>query len=196
MKLIPAILALLLLAVPSQAKVLVYKGTRKLTTDTPPSLTLPTVLNAYIIVDPDTNKYSQILYYTKNGKHQVPLGATPVHFTSAPALAGKTKTAITNGSATFTDATHFSEFLFLIVGTNATLQFTTMGSVQTTNFPKTFTGSQSLVENGGGTGSIGQSQFVLSLQSKATLAANDGGKTIDMVTNQISMDLQNKGYLP
>ena len=196
MKLISAILALLLLAVPSHAKILVYKGTFKFITTAPPFATFPTVLNYYFIVDPDMGQSSSVAYYTKNGKHQQKSTPGTIYLTSAPGLAGTTKTAMTNGTATFTDATHFDASLFLLIGTNSTLQFTTMGATQTTPFPKTFTGPSIGANNSAGTGSFIQAQSVFSFQSKLTLAANDAGKTIADVTDQISMDLQTKGYMP
>ncbi|MGB8167477.1 MAG: hypothetical protein WCF18_08290 [Chthoniobacteraceae bacterium] len=196
MKFTVGIFTALLLLAHAQAKVLIYKGTHKSVIAAPPQSLYPLLLNIYLVVDPDTQEYSEVLYWTKDGKHQGTNSSSPVNIVSEVDSAGHIRTALCKGSASDADPTHFSDSLIALTGTNSTFQFTTTGITQTTNFPKTLAGAKIIIFSSGGTRSIQRVEYLVRLQAKATIDANTAGKTIAAATSDLAVALQKLGYLP
>ena len=194
-----AAVALLLLPLVTEAKVLVYRGTIKVVTAAPPIDSLPTLINVYYLIDPDTNQISSVSYYTKAGqKHQIKSPPETVYIASAAALKGKTLTGLTYADrATLTDVNNFDTANLLLRGTNSTLKVTTMGLSQTFNFPKVLQGAQQIISSSsGGGGLIVVTNFVLGYQKAKSIGVNDAGTSIADATTAISQQLQDKGFLP
>jgi hypothetical protein len=201
MKIISAILALaglLILPAATQAKVLVYRGTLTFVASAPPQSVLPNVLNYFLLVDPDTQKTTNIGYFiNKAGKKEL-LAVTEgisTYFISAPGKQGKTVTAFTfSSSATFTDAQDFSVLGITIYGTNSTIRFATTGSSQFTNYPLALKGDLQVLNSSSSSSAFSLSRATVTYQKAETIAINDAGTTIDDASKAISDQLAAKGY--
>ena len=197
MKHLLAAVILMLLAAQGQAKVLIYKGTLKYVTLAPPAAF--TVVNLYVLVDPDTAQLDIIEYFTVSGKKKQFKGnPVDIHITSAGASNGKTETAIIadSTSATFTDADNFSVTITDLLGVNATLMFNTGGGE--TNFPRMLTLPFHQISSSSGSGSIQVARGVVSYQTKLSETEHDAApaKTLQQATDDVSAIVAAKGYMP
>lgn len=198
MKMMPLLFSGLLMSLSTLcADVVVYRGTVRVTGDLTTASRLPRVLGIYVLVDFETRQYSNIGFWTK-GRVKRSLGGSPddINIAEASITGGRTATVMAAGSNNSTDATTFDHNLAYFRGTNAELLIQKEPISKRIARPRALKGySLTLVSNTAAR-TFSELTLALSYDQRATLAANNAGRTLAEATQDLEAQLAKKGYEP
>ncbi len=179
----------------AQANVVIYKGTIRLKTDIESDIGAKPPINTYLLVDFENRRVANIIFYKLNGEKKLVSGSpSDVRTATADIKGGKTVSILTNGNTSDTDGGTFSYFLLFLRGVNSTFTIRETPTVTKVNKPRVLTGSSVNVSAQDGDGRFNDATVTLAYQAKATVKANNAGKTIDQVNDEHTAELEAKGF--
>lgn len=183
----------------AHAEVFIYRGTIKATTDFEANNFTLARAGYYLVVDYATRKIVDIPYgKIATGKVYV-AGAAPVTVAmlTAPVSATAAETVITNAGLVATTLDDFNLGAFFIKGKNTSFVTAEVPITTRATRPRALKGTAfTALSTTGGTPRFSQKTFAVALHSKATVSANNDGKTIDEVAADLIAQLEAQGYAP
>lgn len=179
------------------ADVVVYRGTVRVTGDLATSSNLPRVLGIYVLVDFETQEYSNIGFWTKGrAKRATTGGPDDISIAVAAIPGGRTATVMASGSNTSTDATTFNHNLLYFRGKNADLLIQQAPTSARIARPRSLKGYALTLTSNAAARTFSELTLALSYDQRATLLANNAGWTLAQATEDIEAKLTKKGYEP
>jgi len=192
MKALAILTSLLLLAAQSPAKVLVYKGS--VTSKTGPVGIRPALLNFFALLDPDAQQIGFVAFFQLDGEKVLQVGSpNSVQVASAEILQGKTATTISANTGETPDLPSFTNGLFYLRGTNATLKIASVG-LTTSNQPRLLRGFGLQTGISQGLAFFIEEKFALNYQEQRSIQANDANQSISEVAASLGQELRAKGF--
>ncbi|SRR6266511_2538240 len=188
-----AILAILLsLAAASPAKVLVYKGT--FVSKTGPIGIRPSPARCFMVFDPDSQKIAFVTFLRQDGEKVLDVGSpTAIQVATAEVLQGRTATTISLDTGGVSELTSFSNGLFYLRGTDATLKVASSG-LTTSNQPRILNGFNVLTGVSQEIGAFVEQKFALIYQEQRSIRANDANQSISQVAESLGQELTLRGF--
>jgi len=193
LQLTAALAALFIATCESEAKVLIYKGTLRATSDA--SSAFPKRFELFQVFDPDQSTFASVLILEANGqKLLLPAQPADVRYAQAAVASGKSATVISlvliNGASNdFFENTgiHFR-------GINKSLRFSSGIAGNIVSFPRQLLGTVFDDEAFNGQGAFIEQRIVLSYQEGRTVTANDGNQSAQQAIDAIVAELKAKGF--
>jgi hypothetical protein len=192
MKTLVLLASLLFFATQSPAKVLVYKGT--FTTKTGPVGIRPTLTRCFFLFDPDVQQAAFVVFSRDDGEKILQVGPpAPVQVASVDLLQGKTATTISLNTSETPNPPSFTNGLFYLRGTNATLKIAS-DNLTTSIQPRFLRGSNDETGITQGLPFFIESKIVLTYQEQRSIQANDANQSISDVSAGLGQELRAKGF--
>lgn len=192
MKTLFLLASLLFLATHSPAKVLVYKGTS--TFKTGPVGVNPGLVKFFAVLDPDAQQIGFVTFFQNDGEKVLQVGPpTPIQVASAEFLQGKTATTISLDTGSTPELPSFTNGLFYLRGTDATLKVASTG-LTTSNRPRFLKGFSTQTGISQGSGFFIEQKFFLSYQEQRSIQANDANQSISDVSAGLGQELRAKDF--
>jgi hypothetical protein len=187
-----AILAIFLsLVSASPAKVLVYKGT--FVSKTGPVGIRPSSGRCFMVFNPDSQQIALVIFLRRDGEKVLDVGSpSEIQVASAEILKGRTATTISVNTGG-TSETAFSNGLFYLRGTDATLRVASSG-LTTSNQPRILNGINILTGTSQQIGIFVEQRFALVYQEQRSIRANDANQSINEVAESLGQELTLKGF--
>jgi len=185
--------ALLFAAANSPAKVLIYKGALRSTSDTTSSL--PRFFNVFQVFDPDQSLVATVSTFQKDGKKfQLPSPPTDIRFAQAPLSGGKSATIISLVLINGASNEFFENICVHFRGVNKTLRFNSAFAGDSISFPRMISGTVFDDEAFNGVGAFIEQKILLTYQENRSIAANDANQTVQQVVDALVAELKIKGF--
>lgn len=181
------------------ADVVVYRGTARIAGDLTTAGRLPRVIGIYVLVDFETRQYTNIGFWSKGRvKRFVGASSTPsdIDIAELTITGGRTATVLATGSSNSTDATTFNHNLVYFRGKNAELLIKKEPTSTRIARPRSLKGYALSLNSGTSTRAFSELTLALSYDQRATLVANNGGRTLVEASDDLEAKLANKGYEP
>jgi hypothetical protein len=193
MKALTIATTLLLLAIQSEAKVLIYKGVVRSVSDV--STNFPKRLTVFEVIDLDAGTIGSVVAVVVDGQKAQNVSAPSVFgVATAPLSGGRTATivslSITNGAA----GDSFSNITFYRRGNNTTLKIDSEPLSSAFIFPRLFASSAFQAQANDGDGRFVEQKAALVYQQERTIAANDANQNSQQVLDTIVAELKAKGF--
>lgn len=180
----------------ASAEVFIYRGTIKARTDYEANnLTLASA-SQYLIVDYDARKFADISY-GKIATGKVYVGSAPVltAMLTAPVSKTATETVFANGAMNPSNVDNFNFGTYFISGRNGSIITKKVPVVTRAIRPLALKGTAATTFSAPGqTPRFSQKSFTARLDATATIRANEAGKTIEVVNDEIIQGLKDLGY--
>lgn len=189
-------LCLLIATVASaNADVLIYKGPARLRGDVNSFAWTTGPYFSYLVVDFDTKQSVSILTFNVDGAKKLQAGAvTAQSLTSAQVAGGKTFTILGGGASEPMNTGTFFHSAVSMNGPNVALPLRKVPARVQVDRPRLLTNTSISVNSTDGEGGFFEQFATLAFQGKATVAANDAGKTLQQVRDELIDDLKDKGF--
>jgi hypothetical protein len=192
MKTLVVLASLLFLTAQSPAKILVYKGS--ITSKTGPVGIRSSLVRFFVVLDPDARQIELVTFFKSNGEKLLQVGSPgAINLASAEFLQGKTATTISANTSEPVELPSFTNGLFYMRGTNATLEIASTG-LTTTNQPRFFRGINIQTGISQGLPFFIEQKIGMSYQEQRSILANDANQSITQVGQQLAQELKANGF--
>lgn len=146
-----------------------------------------------MVFSPDSQQIAFITFFRRDEEKVLDVGSpTEIQVASAEVLKGRTATTISVNTGG-TSETAFSNGLFYLRGTDATLIVASSG-LTTTNQPRTLNGINILTGRSQQIGVFVEQRFALVYQEQRSIRANDANQSISQVAEGLGQELTLKGF--
>jgi hypothetical protein len=192
-KFLAALAALLFAVSECPAKVLIYKGTLRLASDT--SSSFPKSFRTFLVFDPDKSLVASVSTFQADGrKIQLPSPPSDIRFAQASLPDGKSATIISRAFINGGSNDFFENICIHFRGVNKTLKFNSGVFGDSVTFPRLISGIVLDDEAFNGVGAFIEQRMLLTYQESRSVSANDASQTVQQVIDLLVAELKAKGF--
>jgi hypothetical protein len=193
MKILGLLTALALVTGNASAKVLIYRGTAKVASDT--NTDFPASASVFLIIDPDQSTVSTLTLIRDAGKKLLnPVPPQDFRFAKAPISKGRTATIISSLSPSGGTNDTFENVVFRVQGTDKSLEFNSLIASNRVDFPRVISGLFIDDEAANGTGAFILGRLVVSYQSARSIRVNDTNLTSQQALDGLIAEFKGLGF--